>query len=613
MRQYQPRAPSQNCDDDDTGKVVVPTRGYTAGLSFEKRDDSWFVMSDIPTDVSIQVEGITFYVHKYAVLSKSGYLGRVDLRSVSSELRYDIKLDKIPGGSATFEVVIKFCYGHPIDLSPNNVAALRCAAELLEMTEEFEDGNLISKAEAFLTFVVLASWRDSIIVLKTCENLSPWAENLQIVRRCCDSISLKALQDKKPTNDLNDDVVWWFDDLTNLRIDHFVRIIAALKSKGVRPQIAGSCIKHYAEKWLPNMKEEVQGQREHWGKGNELQLSIVSGSNQEGAVCQKKEQKTVIESLVSILPPQKEAVSCTFLLWMLKMAMIYSITPALISELEKRAGSVLHDANVQDLLIPNFHTRDQDFQTHSSEEKTIHNTETVQRILEYFLMHEHQNQNSENSDVSKLLDNYLAEIASDPNLSISKFQALAEALPENARICHDGLYRAIDVYLKTHPSLQEHDRKRLCRIMNCQKLSFDACMHIAQNERLPLKTVIQVLFSEQEKMRIAMQDKEKEESIDDCERKEDWSSAKTEIRTLKTELENVKEQMSELQRDYSDLLREYEKHISKQQNTSRSWILGLRKIINTTVFNGKLEAENGGQKRAKFRRPSDIRRRQSIS
>lgn len=82
----------------------------------------------------------------------------------------------------------------------------------------------------------------------------------------------------------------------------------------------------------------------------------------------------------------------------------------------------------------------------------MHDIEVVQRIVEYFLMQEQEQQQlhpmSGKSSVSKLLDNYLAEIARDPNLSITKFQVLAEALPENARTCDDGLYRAIDTYLK---------------------------------------------------------------------------------------------------------------------------------------------------------------------
>lgn len=81
----------------------------------------------------------------------------------------------------------------------------------------------------------------------------------------------------------------------------------------------------------------------------------------------------------------------------------------------------------------------------------IHDIDVVQRIVEYFLMHEHQQQEKTSRiNVSKLLDSYLAEIAGDPNLSITKFQILADLLPENARTCDDGLYRAIDTYLKVY-------------------------------------------------------------------------------------------------------------------------------------------------------------------
>ena len=50
--------------------------------------------------------------------------------------------------------------------------------------------------------------------------------------------------------------------------------------------------------------------------------------------------------------------------------------------------------------------------------------------------------------VGKLMENYLAEIASDPNLMISRFTGLAELVPEQARITEDDMYRAIDIYLK---------------------------------------------------------------------------------------------------------------------------------------------------------------------
>jgi hypothetical protein len=73
----------------------------------------------------------------------------------------------------------------------------------------------------------------------------------------------------------------------------------------------------------------------------------------------------------------------------------------------------------------------------------MHDIDVVQRIVEYFFMHEQQQQKPGKCNISKLLDNYLAEIAKEPNLSITKFQVLAESFPEND--CDDGLYRAIDI------------------------------------------------------------------------------------------------------------------------------------------------------------------------
>ncbi|KAJ7953546.1 BTB/POZ domain-containing protein [Quillaja saponaria] len=92
---------------------------------------------------------------------------------------------------------------------------------------------------------------------------------------------------------------------------------------------------------------------------------------------------------------------------------------------------------------------------------------------------------------------YLQEIARDVNLPLSKFLAIAEAIPEFARLDHDDIYRAIDNYLKAHPELNKSERKRLCRVLDCKKLSMEVCMHAAQNELLPLRVVVQVLFFEQ--------------------------------------------------------------------------------------------------------------------
>lgn len=55
----------------------------------------------------------------------------------------------------------------------------------------------------------------------------------------------------------------------------------------------------------------------------------------------------------------------------------------------------------------------------------------------------------------------------------------------------------IDV--QEHPDLSKTDKKQLCRVLDCQKLSPEICAHAVRNERLPLRTVVQILFFEHEK------------------------------------------------------------------------------------------------------------------
>ncbi|MFS7949364.1 putative NPH3 domain-containing protein [Helianthus anomalus] len=57
--------------------------------------------------------------------------------------------------------------------------------------------------------------------------------------------------------------------------------------------------------------------------------------------------------------------------------------------------------------------------------------------------------------------------------------------------------------MQSHPWLADVDRE-LCRLMDCKKLSLEACTHTAQNERLPLRIIVQVLFFEQLQLRTSI-------------------------------------------------------------------------------------------------------------
>ena len=51
--------------------------------------------------------------------------------------------------------------------------------------------------------------------------------------------------------------------------------------------------------------------------------------------------------------------------------------------------------------------------------------------------------------------------------------------------------------MQEHPQLTKNEKKRVCGLIDCKKLSPEVSMHVAQNERLPLRVVVQVLFFEQ--------------------------------------------------------------------------------------------------------------------
>jgi hypothetical protein len=122
----------------------------------------------------------------------------------------------------------------------------------------------------------------------------------------------------------------------------------------------------------------------------------------------------------------------------------------------RRISQQLDEVTVADLLIQS-----------STRETTMYDVDIVQVLVEKFVAHEQNAKNAllvdsyfqENrsprfaSDaskvlVAKLVEGYLAEIARDPNLSLSKFVNLANTVSSFGRSSHDGLYRAVDMYLK---------------------------------------------------------------------------------------------------------------------------------------------------------------------
>ncbi|GMH20752.1 hypothetical protein Nepgr_022594 [Nepenthes gracilis] len=489
------------------------------------------VSSEVSSDLIIQLKGSSYLLHKFPLLSKCLCLQKLCAESSDSSQLQVIQLPDFPARVEAFELCAKFCYGITVTLSANNIVSARCAAEYLQMTEDAEKGNLIYKLEVFFNSCILHGWKDSIITLQGTKAVPLWSEDLGITSRCIEAIASrvqthpsKVSLSRSHSRRGRDNVAcngaesyrnksssngWWAEDIAELHIDLYWRTMIAIKSGGKVPlTLIGEALQIYASRWFPS-------------KDASLNKQVACETDSVANGDSNSKSRWLLESIVSLLPAEKGVVPCSFLLKLLKAANILNASSSKM-ELARRVGIQLEDATVKDLLIPCVSKADN---------ATQYDVDVILSMLEQFTaqgqspptsplrvkgrLDRSRSRSAENIHfgfqesrrsssashsaklkVAKLVDQCLQVIARDPNLSLSKMIATAEAIPDFARVNHDDLYNAIDIYLKAHPELSKSERKRLCRILDCKKLSMEACMHAAQNELLPLRVVVQVLFFE---------------------------------------------------------------------------------------------------------------------
>ncbi|CAN6701856.1 unnamed protein product [Malus baccata var. baccata] len=141
---------------------------------------SWTQETGLPVAVSFRVGGKIFNLHKWILNKRLNESNEIDLPP------------GFPGGPETFEMIALLIYGSSTLIDPFNVVALRCAAEFLEMTEDYSSGNLCERFDLDLNQVVMQSWDDTLIVLQKCQTLLPWSEDLLIVSRCIECLAFMA-------------------------------------------------------------------------------------------------------------------------------------------------------------------------------------------------------------------------------------------------------------------------------------------------------------------------------------------------------------------------------------------------------------------------------------
>ncbi|MED6120370.1 hypothetical protein PIB30_020386 [Stylosanthes scabra] len=564
--------------------------------AFHREGQTWVCSTGLPSDVTVEVGEISFFLHKFPLLSRSGLLKKL-IEELSTDDGYGctFQLHDIPGGAKAFELIAKFCYGLKIDITPLNVVSLRCAAEYLEMTENYGEANLVSLTEAFLN-EVYSTWPDSIKALETCEEVLPFAEDLHVVSRCIDSLALKACSDpslfKWPvggrksqdnatmsrisfeikSQPLGDN--WWYYDVSLLSLPLFKRLILAIVSKGMKPESVASCLIYYLRRFLPLMNR---------------QSSFKDKSHATIATTSEADQRALLEEIVELLPNKRGVTSSKHLLRLLRTAMILRASPSCKENLEKRVGAQLDQAALVDLLIPNM----------GYSVETLYDVDCIHRILDHFMsiylpasvavsvaasplileegtLISADDPLTSMTMVANLLDGYLAEVASDAHLSLSKFQALAVAVPDYSRQLDDGVYHAVDIYLKAHPWLTDSEREQLCRLMNCQKLSIEASTHAAQNERLPLRVIVQVLFFEQLRLRTSISGWffVSDNIANSQEQNGNLGLHRSDGTNQLDSADNVRERLVDLEKECSEIRKE----LQKLTKTKRGWNIFSRRF-----------------------------------
>jgi hypothetical protein len=218
-------------------------------------------------------------------------------------------------------------------------------------------------------------------------------------------------------------------------------------------EVIGEAIRVYTLHWLPEVSQEQMS------LGDDDGARMVNGcfliDHVETGNMLK--QQMLLETLVSLLPSEKGASSCTFLLQLLRAGTVVNASAtAKIPSISDTSDESFYDVDLVQIIVEQYLAHDKSLTASPLDgswspfsERQRRTTTQYTENLDHSKRSCHQfNSHSSQLKVAKLIDSYLAEIARDKNLVLSKFIQLAESVPTCARPVHDNLYHAVDMYLQ---------------------------------------------------------------------------------------------------------------------------------------------------------------------
>lgn len=113
------------------------------------------------------------------------------------------------------------------------------------------------------------------------------------------------------------------------------------------------------------------------------------------------------------------------------------------------------------------------------------------------------------------------------------------------------------------------EREQLLSVIDYSRLSIDACSHASQNERLPLRVTLQVLFFEQLQLRTALSSRlhvadtdsnvtgnGEDDAAGQVAQPGGWVSLVRESRTMRVDMDKMRSKVGELEREFANMKQE---------------------------------------------------------
>ncbi|KAK7302643.1 hypothetical protein RJT34_13536 [Clitoria ternatea] len=396
-----------------------------------------------------------------------------------------------PKGAHAFELIVRLCYNScGMEITTSNVALLCSAAHFMEM--ECDDGlgnsSLKPHIEKFLEGIRFWTWSELLEALKQCQDLFTCKGYLEILDRVVDQLierlvspcitspytcssSRSSFQFSCDTSSNNSwrnncsGATWWFEHLLFLRVDLLDKIIRTMISHDFDHGVVSKFLFHYHN------------------------FSCVGAAQAE-----KIEITKFVINLLSLL--DLRLISCKDLFNLNRIAIGLKISRCCINQIESLIGPLLDQATIDYLLLPSSqgksHAYDVDF--------------VIRLVLIFYLGGSYELTLSRLKRVAKMMDLFLVEVAPDPHLKPSEFEALITVLPDNARESHDQLYLAMDMYLKVHAGLSEKEKISICSTLNHEKLSAELLRHLSRNLAFPSEAKPRTHVTKQSRMKTLLQE-----------------------------------------------------------------------------------------------------------